>query len=361
MKQQVSNNHQLKNKPLRILITHELFPPDFAGGGEKLVYETAKNLQQRGHQVKVLTTGNPKIKQYENIRTIRLSRNRYLMNFAFFKILKEARWADIIQTSTYNACFPSWLAGKIFHKPVVCLVMGYWGKQWQYMRKGIKGFFSQLIEKIQVHRSFDQKIFLSDFSRDFAFRSGMNKRNTIIINPGVEIENYHPIKKENFVLFSGRFAQQKGVYDCLKVAQLLPKVKFVMMGWGEEEEKIRKNSPKNVQFSNLSLKAGKPFFEMYGKAPIFFLPSYGETFGFVLVEAMASGCAIVSTIPLGYKGFLIKPKNVQQMARAIDYLVKHPSGTAKLGKKNIELAKKFTWEKYIDQLLQVYAKVLQKH
>ena len=68
---------------MKVLITHEKFMPDFAGGGEKLVYEMAKNLQRKGVDVKVLTTGNPKITEYDGIPTIRLPINRFLMNFAF--------------------------------------------------------------------------------------------------------------------------------------------------------------------------------------------------------------------------------------------------------------------------------------
>ena len=48
---------------MKILFTHELFPPDVAGGGEIAVYEIVKRLKERGIEIKVLTTGNP-YKQY---------------------------------------------------------------------------------------------------------------------------------------------------------------------------------------------------------------------------------------------------------------------------------------------------------
>lgn len=32
---------------------------------------------------------------------------------------------------------------------------------------------------------------------------------------------------------------QKGVYDIIKVAKLFPNIKFVMMGWGTKEKKLR--------------------------------------------------------------------------------------------------------------------------
>ena len=138
--------------------------PDFAGGGEKLAYEMAKNLQKKGIEVKVLTTGNPKIKEFEGIQTIRLPINRFLMNFAFFQIIKHAKDVDIIQTSNYNACFPSWIAAKILKKPIFCFAFGLYGKRWLSMRGLIKGTFSRIVEKIQLNRGYTKNLFLSDYS-----------------------------------------------------------------------------------------------------------------------------------------------------------------------------------------------------
>jgi len=346
---------------MKILIVHELFLPDFAGGGEKLIYETAKNLQKAGHEVRVVTTGDPSITRYESIPTFRIKRNRYLFNLSFWTIAKHAAWADIIQTSTYNACFPSWAIGKMFRKPVVCMVMSYWGKEWKKMRPGITGTLSRIFEKITLHRHFAAKIFLSDFSKSFAVSSGMPDKNSVVINPGVETSLYKPLPKENIVLFSGRFAKQKGVYDVLKTAKLLPQFKFLMMGWGEEESSLRKEAPQNVVFLNKSLKDGPEFFEQYGKASVFFLPSYGETFGFVLVEAMAAGCAVVSTIPLGFKGALVEKGNVQQMAEAISSLMENKKKAKKDGVENSKLAQQYTWEIFVTKLVSEYEEVVVTH
>ena len=127
------------------------------------------------------------------------------------------------------------MVAKILRKPVSCLVMSYWGKEWKKMRPGVSGMLSRLFERITLHRHFDTKIFLSDFSKSFALDSGMSGLNSVVINPGVETSLYKPLAKQNVVLFSGRFAKQKGVYDLLKVAKMLPQYTFVMMGWGEED------------------------------------------------------------------------------------------------------------------------------
>ncbi|MEK6809721.1 MAG: glycosyltransferase family 4 protein [Nanoarchaeota archaeon] len=345
---------------MKILVVHELFLPDFAGGGEKLVYETARNLQKAGHEVRVVTTGDSAVAYFESIPTFRVKRNRYLFNFSFWTIAKHAKWADLIQTSTYNACFPSWAVAKLFRKPIACLIMSYWGEEWGRMRPGITGTISKLFERFTLHRHFDANIFLSDFSKSFALGSGMPNKNMVVINPGVETSLYKPLPKENIILFSGRFAKQKGVYDVLKVAALLPQFKFVMMGWGEEEVCLRKEAPANVTFLNKSIKDGKEFFERYSTASVFFLPSYGETFGFVLVEAMAAGCAVVSTIPLGFKGALVEKGNVQQMAAEISRLMENKTLSRTYGTENSRLARQYTWENYTTKLIEEYERLLRK-
>lgn len=344
---------------MRILIVHELFPPDFAGGGETLVYNMAKHLQQRGHTVKVLTSGNPTITEYEGIHTTRLSRNRYLMNIAFKKIYQEAKDVDIIQTATYNAAFPAWLIGRLTGKPTVCLVMSYWGKRWQILRGPLWGTLSHWGERLQVGRSYNSHVFISEFSRDFSLQSGLRPQQSTVIYPGLDLAPYQSLKKTIDVLFSGRFAKQKGVYDVLKVAKQLPTVNFVMMGWGEEEEQLRTEAPTNVKFSPLTSKDGKSFYEMYGKAKIFFLPSYAETFGFTIVEAAAAGAAIVSTVPLGFQGQLVNVGNTEHMVQAIQNLIDHPKEREQMGKENVQLAQRFTWERYTDKLIQLYDKLRQ--
>ena len=119
---------------MKILITHELFPPDIAGGGEKLTLKLAQLLKERGHEVKVVTSGDPKIIEYKNIQTVRVPINRYLMNLSLSTILREAKDFDIIQTSSGNMAFPSWMAAKTLRKPICCHVHHIFGSYWKDVR-----------------------------------------------------------------------------------------------------------------------------------------------------------------------------------------------------------------------------------
>jgi len=328
--------------------------PDFAGGGEYVVYNIAKGLQKRGHEVHVLTTGDPTVTEYKGIKTTRIKVNRYLMNLMFLKIKEMAKDYDLIQTFSFNAAFPSYVAGKLAKKPVVFINLGVYGKAWKHMAPPLINTIMRLGEKLIMNRKYDRTIFLSEHSRMVGASIGMKIDKSYVINPGVDLTNYKPLKKESFVLFSGRLAGQKGLDLLMAAAKLCPDIKFVLMGQGVLENKLRRMKLENVSFSKLSLKDGKPYFDMYGHAPVLCLPSYGEGFPITIIEAMASGCAIISTIELDYGGLFLPIRKAVDLASMIDVLIRDKRYTAELGKKNIQLSKKYTWKNFIDKLGGVY-------
>lgn len=349
-----TEKNKLKQK-LKILVTHELFMPDFAGGGEKIVYEYAKRLGERGHDVTVLTTGNPKIKSYEGIKTIRLPIPRYSFNLAVPWILKYARKADIIQTNNYNAALPSFIAGKILRKPVVCIVHGVYGKRWKEMRGKLLGSLSAFVEKSQLGRGYDRTVFYSDFAREQGAEIGIKNR-TEVFYLGINPQEFKPKKKEKYVLFVGRLEKQKGIENLLSVARRLPDIKFKLVGKGDIA-KLKKSASKNVEF--LGVKTGKELQNIFSRALVFCLPSVAETFGLVLLEAMASGCAIVSTVPLDYRGVRVQYGDNESLKHAIRKLVDNPKLAEKLGRENVKIAKKYDWEVFVDNLEKLYCKLLE--
>ncbi|MEM7825410.1 MAG: glycosyltransferase family 4 protein [Candidatus Aenigmatarchaeota archaeon] len=342
---------------MKVLLTHELFLPDHPIGGELAVYEIAKRLKERGIEITVLTTGNPRIKKFDGIPTIRIPIHRYMMNFAVPFILKYARRYDLIQTNNYNACFPSWIAAKLLKKPVVCIVHGMYGNGWIEMRGKFFGIISKIVEKVQISPSYDKVIFLSEYARKEGIKQGVKPEKSEVINPGlIKKINYRKTKKEPFVLFVGRIAKQKGIDYLISAAKRLPEIKFVVVGKGEEEKRIKNISPKNVEF--LGFVSDEELAELYSKALIFCLPSVGEGFGFVLLEAMASGCAIVSTVPLDFCGIHIKFGDVKELASSIKYLIENQKKAEKMGRMNIEKTKPYDWDKFIDRLIEIYEEVL---
>jgi glycosyltransferase involved in cell wall biosynthesis len=337
---------------MKVLFTHEIFMPDFHGGGEFLTYEIVKRMIKSGFDVTVLTTGDPKIKNYENIPTIRLPVNRYLMNLTGPMIAKYARNFDLIQSNNYNACFPSLIAGKLVKKPVYCMVHGMYGKKWLSMRGPFFGNISRVVERFQVSGAYKRIIFFSEFARDAGVSVGIQKEKTTVIHPGIEYNNFYVSDKEPYVLFVGRLSKQKGITYLIQTAKELPYIKFKIAGRDEEESWIKKEAPKNVEF--LGFVSNEELQELYSKALVFCLPSVAETFGLVILDAMASGCAVVSTVPLDYEGFKVDVGNIEQMKDTLLYLFENKETAVSMGLKNREKVQGYSWDKCIRELSRIY-------
>jgi len=153
-----------------------------------------------------------------------------------------------------------------------------------------------------------------------------------------------------------RIVKQKGLDYLLSVASQMKDVNFVIVGKGPEKKRLEKISTSNVSF--LDYVSERELIDLYSRALIFCLPSMGEGFGFVIPEAMASGCAIVSTIPLGYKGFVVKPKNVEMLKKSIEYLIEHQDVTKKWGKENRKISEIYNWDEYINKLIKLYEELI---
>lgn len=341
---------------MKILFTHELFPPDVAGGGELAVYEIAKRLRKVGIEIKVLTTGDPRIKEYDEIPTIRLPINRYLMNLAFYSVYKHSKDVDLIHTNNYNACCPSYVAAKLSKKPILCHVHEVYNEKWLQMRGLIWGNISRMVERLQVNHDFNKFIFFSEHMRNSGVDIGIPTEKTEVIKPGVEFKKFKMKKKEPFVLFVGNLIKRKGLDYLIEAARDIPDIDFIIVGKGKERERLETVAPKNVKF--LGYISDGDLIDLYSRALIFCLPSIGEGFGLVLLEAMASGCVIVSTIPLDYEGIRIETNNVESLRKGIRSLITNPKKTERMGKKNREKVKGYDWNGFISRLIEIYEEVI---
>ncbi len=117
-------------------------------------------------------------------------------------------------------------------------------------------------------------------------------RNAEVIYPPVDVENFSPAQKEDFVVSVGRFVKTKNYELVIEVAKRMPSVKFVIIGRKQISdpyfEKIRRMKPKNVE-----LLANAPFDVLastIGRAKVYLHAMVGEHFGISVVEAMAAGC-----------------------------------------------------------------------
>ena len=214
------------------------------------------------------------------------------------------------------------------------------------------------------------------------FCEGYSGPKTVIPN-GVDLERFNPKNKKikKFqdskylnILFLGRIEERKGLIYLLKAYKILEKNSFfqgrfrlrlIIVGDGPLKANclqfVKKYKLKNVIFEGESSHKKTPSY--FATADIFVSPAvFGESFGIVLLEAMASGCPIVAfgnkgykTVMQGkYKDFLVKPKDFVGLARKIELLIKSPKKRKEMKEFGLKLAKKYSWRKVADRILDFY-------
>jgi glycosyltransferase involved in cell wall biosynthesis len=208
-------------------------------------------------------------------------------------------------------------------------------------------------ERHVVTRPYDRWVFISEYSRQYGMSMGIPSEKSVVACPGIELSEYRPAgKKDDVVFVTGKLDPRKGIVDILAVARELPSVRFRVMGWGPREAEVRSAAPDNVEF--VPFERGAALRQAFAKARIFLFPTKGETFGIALVEAMASGCAVISSIPLPFEGVRIEPGDREAMKNAISRLWNDPAGCEDCGRRNHELAQEYSWPKYTDKVLQCF-------
>ena len=177
------------------------------------------------------------------------------------------------------------------------------------------------------------------------------------------------------LLFLGRFSKQKNLpllLDALVAfrSRYALDVHLTIAGNGEEKSTILNHIQKKNIASCVTMKgevSPKTAQKLYSMSDIFILPSSEESFGTVLIEAMASGTAIIATnilavrniIKHGRNGLLVE-QNPIDLAKAI-YLL---ATNGKLRKKLVAQGKKdviqYNWEKITDRYEALYQMVLRR-
>lgn len=112
--------------------------------------------------------------------------------------------------------------------------------------------------------------------------------------------------------------------------------------------------------------------QYYQSADILVNPSFSESFGMSLIEAMACGVPVVATrvggmvdvVEEGKTGFLVTPDSPQDLAQAISGLMSNPALREEMGRAGMKRANDlFSWENIVSQLNLGYENILssQRH
>lgn len=204
-----------------------------------------------------------------------------------------------------------------------------------------------------------------------------------IVPNGIDLSVFHPNHKpfkkyldgKVNIFFIGRLDKRKGVIYLVKAFRRLKRkfdnVRLIIGGKGDELKRItkyiKKYNLKDVEILGYVEEEDKP--RLFATCDIFCSPAlYGESFGIVLVEAMASGKPVVACSNPGYKSvlkgrgelFLAEPKDIEELALKLEILCKDKELRDIMGKWGLREAQKYSWKNICDQVLDVYKDAVER-
>ena len=201
---------------------------------------------------------------------------------------------------------------------------------------------------------------------------------TFIVPNGVDTDVFHPnadyTHEENQVLFVGRLIPEKGLTVLMHAMKIVrakcPEAKLVAVVSDYYNERRYLQDVLGLDQGFLELRSNLPILELaqlYRESTVFVLPSIGlESFGNVLVEAMASGCPVVGTDLPGPRGLILSgasssvgivvPRNdPEALAGAVINELRNDNN--KRRGKIAEFAKRrISWDVVARQLISLYKK-----
>ncbi len=177
------------------------------------------------------------------------------------------------------------------------------------------------------------------------------------------------------VLFVGRLEKRKGLSHLLRawgsVHRELPSARLIVVGGGGGLKHYRSfvagRPSDDIVFAGEV--SNEDLLRYYHTADVFCAPSTGqESFGIVLLEAMAAGRPIVTTNIAGYQevvthrreGILVPPKDAESLADALIHVLSDAGLRERLGAAGIRRAQEYAWAKIATSVLEYYGEMIHR-
>ncbi|HEX5467294.1 MAG TPA: glycosyltransferase family 4 protein [Candidatus Limnocylindrales bacterium] len=364
------------------LVTPYVYP--LPGGVNEHVGQLYTNLKLRGHDVRIISSTHGLQRASEG-DVIRLGRGFSVpTNGSIGTVTLSPRYVRMTQELLADERFDL----LHFHEPLVpflspillrqsdCVNVATfhayagWSPAYQLMGRSLRGSVDRLHGRIAVSAAaahFISHYFPGDYK---------------VIPNGVDLprfEGAEPIARWRDgtpnILFVGRFESRKGLLILLKAYRALRRsgrdCRLLVIGGGPQEREVRRyiatRGLRGVELLGRLVDEEKAHY--FATADVYVSPATGqESFGLVLLEAMAAGTAIVCSDIHGYKGvvrrdeqaLLVPPRDASALAKAIGRLLDDPDLRARLGASGRERSLQFGWPNITAKVDDYYGFVIRR-
>lgn len=238
-------------------------------------------------------------------------------------------------------------------------------------------FSNPIIKKFElsiINRYIDNVIFLSKKTRDEFISTGLNPQKAKVLytfHNFAKIPNIKSVQKEEKhmlkLLFVGSIDKRKGIIDLMETLCEIKDLNYTLDVCGQVND-----NQIEERYTMLKKKLGNNVIEhgyvtgedkrsIFERADILVLPSYGEGLPIVIMEAMATSCAIISTnvgaIPElinTRNGILIESGDREALKQAIFKFSSDPELLEMVKQENAQVGLMFTLDENIRRLCEIY-------
>lgn len=224
----------------------------------------------------------------------------------------------------------------------------------------------------------------SQWTRKTLTGMGIDSTKTAVIRPKVDLSQFQcpgdieafkgkeDLAGKRIILTVARLDMRKGQHLVIRalpeVLREHPDVVYVIAGTGPDQQLLQDEVKRCGVSDHVYFPGNRDIVAFYYACDLFIMPSLGESFGIVYIEASACGKAVVGSnvggipdaVQDGVSGLLVEPNSVDSVTSALKKLLADPELCARLGRQGYErVTREFTFNKYASELQEFVFEPLQ--
>lgn len=368
------------------IVTQAYYP--LASGVTEHVYNLARHLQAQGHEPTIITSKFLRINPYnhdEGLKVIRLGLNVPVpvplngsfncINLGFqtgaiLEAICQKNKFDIVHIQSPLDPILPLIAMSHIKTPLVGTFHSYSSSAllYDFFRREFETRIKNLRGRIAVSQAAKEYV-ANYFEGDYR-----------IIPNGIDTQRFNPSAKpiakfdDDFfnILFVGRMNPRKGLKNLLRALPTVfakhPKTRLIVVGSGLLSNYYKLYYPNSLA-DRVHFVGYVPRGELasyYRTADVYCSPATGgESFGIVLLEAMATGAPIVASAIRGYsevvtdgqEGLLVPPEDPMLISRAIIRLIENEGLRKKMSEVGHKKAQEYSWANVAKQVAEYYQEI----
>ncbi|MBZ0276305.1 MAG: glycosyltransferase family 1 protein [Anaerolineae bacterium] len=178
-----------------------------------------------------------------------------------------------------------------------------------------------------------------------------------------ELSDGHP--DDVILLYVGRLSSEKQLEQLRPILEQVPGTRLALVGDGPARESLEQHFA-GTPTRFMGYMQGERLSQAYASGDIFVFPSALETFGLVVVEAMAAGLPVVASrvggvgdvVQEGQTGYTFEVGDTTALVEGVRRLTINRERIAEMGRAARAFAETQTWPAMMDEVIDLYARLI---